>query len=192
MLALSASWALRASALASAGSSSKSRSPALTVWPLSTWIAATLPGIERFDHLGIAGGLDLARRRRMDVEPAEIRPDQRREREGADRRHQRDRQRRGRRFEDFERGRQEFAVAPRDRGRNGPRRPGLSRGGPLGGAARSFMPAPSHGRIAAPTGGRRGRPRARAALRARQPRRSRPSACPRSGSRGEPPPGDGR
>jgi hypothetical protein len=36
-----------------------------------------LAGIERLDHLGVAHRLDLARRRRMDVQPAEIRPHQR-------------------------------------------------------------------------------------------------------------------
>ena len=73
-----------------------------------------LARIKRFDHLGVANCLDLARGCRMDVQPAEIRPHQRRQREGANRRHQRDRQRRGRSFEDFERGRQEFAIAPRN------------------------------------------------------------------------------
>ena len=75
-----------------------------------------LARIKRFDHLGVASCLDLARGCRMDVQSAEIRPHQRRQREGANRRHQRDRQRRGRSFEDFERGRQEFAIAPRDHG----------------------------------------------------------------------------
>src|SRR3984957_17737247 len=112
-LALSVFFALNASASASAGSSSKSRSPALTVWPLSTWIAATLPGSSGFDHLGVANCLDLARGCRMDVQAAEIRPHQRRQREGANRRHQRDRQRRGRSFEDFERGREELTIATR-------------------------------------------------------------------------------
>ena len=86
-----------------------------------------LAGIERLNHLGVAGRFDLAWRRRMDVQPAEIRPHQRRKREGGNRRHQRDRQRRGRGFEDFERGRQEFAIAPRDHDRRRPRRPGLRR-----------------------------------------------------------------
>ena len=72
--------------------------------------------IEQLDHLGVASRLDLARRRRVNVQPAEIRPDQRRKRAGADRRNERDRQRRGRRLQDFKRSRQEFVVTARDRG----------------------------------------------------------------------------
>ena len=79
-----------------------------------------LAWIERLDHLGVADWLDLARRRRVNVQPAEIRPDERRQRAGADRRDQRDRQRRGRRLQDFKRSRQEFAVTARDRGERRP------------------------------------------------------------------------
>ena len=75
-----------------------------------------LAGIERLDHLGMAGRLDLALRDRVHVEAAEEGPDERCEREGADRSDQHERRRRRRRFEDLERSRQEFAVSARDRG----------------------------------------------------------------------------
>jgi len=50
----------------------------------------------------------------MDVKAAEKRPCQRGQSAGANRGHQRDRRRRGRGLEDFQRGRQELPVAPGD------------------------------------------------------------------------------
>ena len=72
---------------------------------------ADLAGIERLHDLGPAGGLHLARRDRVHVEPADEGPGDRGGEEQADRKHERDRQRRGRRLEDLERCGKEFPVA---------------------------------------------------------------------------------
>ena len=112
-LASSASRARVASAFGLGRIELEQQSPAFTRLAVLDVDGGDLAGIERLDHLGAADRLDLARRDRVHVEPAEERPRQRRGEEGADRQHQRDRQRRRRRLQDLERRGQEFAVAAR-------------------------------------------------------------------------------
>ena len=101
-------------------------------------------GLHRLDDLDPPGRLELALRGGDDVDPAEIGPDQRRQDEGADDPQERDMDRRGRRFQDLERRRQEFPVAE-----IGPRPPEprqrRERRGP-GGATRRFCRRDGPGR----------------------------------------------
>jgi hypothetical protein len=72
-----------------------------------------LAGFERLDHLDAPLGLDLPLRHRMNVDKAEIRPGERDDGEGAERQEEGPACRRRRRLEDFERRRQELAIAVR-------------------------------------------------------------------------------
>ena len=72
-----------------------------------------LARVERLDHLGVPGRIDLAGRHRVHVEPAEKRPGERGREEGADHEHRHDGQRRRRHLQNLDRRRQEFAVAAR-------------------------------------------------------------------------------
>ena len=136
--------AFSASATASEGSISSSTSPAFTCWPLTTWIAATLPlsngwiTLARLSVSILPGATAwTSSLPKNDHASAQAK-------NSADRQHQRDRQRRRRRLQDLERRGQEFAVAAPDR--RDRRRPiggaffgasALSEVG--GGAVRSFI-----------------------------------------------------
>lgn len=70
-----------------------------------------LAGFERLDHLDAPLGLDLPLRHRVDVDEAEIRPGERDDGESAERQKESPACRGRWRLEDFERRRQEFAIA---------------------------------------------------------------------------------
>src|SRR5690348_18149193 len=75
-------------------------------YSFSTSVApAYLPSFptRRSSDLGVPGGFDLAARSRIDIEPAEITPDQRRGEEAADCECRGDGVRRGRRLDDLDR-----------------------------------------------------------------------------------------
>ena len=86
--------------------------PALTLIAVPHMDGRDDAGFQRLNGLGAAGRHDLARRGRDNVDMAEDRPADRDDEEQDDRRADRAADRRGRRLQDFQRGRQELEFAP--------------------------------------------------------------------------------